>query len=91
MERDIGPVAEVEGRLHGAHEDRPAVRVDGMVPRVGRVEEVGDSARDGPGRCHGEEDHVPVRDHGLLHRLLGVVPFGDLPGVPCQAGRGDLV
>jgi predicted nucleotidyltransferase len=47
VEGEVVPVAEVERRLHGAHEGRPAVRVDGMVPRVGRVEEVRDAPPDG--------------------------------------------
>ena len=69
MGGEVVPVAEVERRLHGAHKDRPAVRVDGMVPRVGRVEEVRDAARDGRPYSRRSSGSSPVVFNAFFSRF----------------------
>ena len=83
-ELDRAPVAESDGFGHGVGKFVAAIGVDRVVAAVGGVSDLFGADREGVPGGDGEQDHVSIRHDGGFHRLLGVVPFGDV-----DFGRGE--
>lgn len=77
-ELDRAPVAEADGFGHGVGKLVAAVGVDRVVAAVGGVGDLLRANRKGMPSRDREQNHVSIRHHGGLHRLFGVVPFGDV-------------
>ena len=82
-ELDRAPVAQTYGFGHGVGKLVAAIGVDRVVAAVGSVSDLLSANRKGMPGGDGEQDHISIWHHGGLHRLLGVVAFGNV-----DFGRG---
>ena len=74
---DGGIRAEANRVPHGFHEILTAVRINGVVARMGRDHQAVGLDGFGVAAGDGEHDAVAEGHDGLLHRLLFVVPVGN--------------
>lgn len=75
QDAQAGIGSQANGFRHGGHEFLPAVRIDAMVPGMGRNDELlRPAAFRNPGG-DGQEDAVAEGDDGLLHQffIIGTV------------------
>lgn len=76
---------------HGCHELLPAVRVDGVIPRMGGDDQPLGLAALGESGGDGEHNAVSERDHGGFHGRLLVVPIRNLATGLEEVGGKEIV
>lgn len=86
---DVFPVGQCHRGGHGVGKFIPAVRIDGVVSGMRRVSNLTRANRERVPCCQREEDHIPVRHDGALHRRFGIMPLGHFDFRRGQTAPGE--